>query len=119
MKISFIGLGSMGLPMATNLFAAGHDLTVYNRTRSRTDELAQKGARVAASPREAAQGADILLTMLADDSAVENVMFGDQGALSGLKAGATHVSMSTISHLLSRRLDDEHRSRKQSYVSAP
>jgi 3-hydroxyisobutyrate dehydrogenase-like beta-hydroxyacid dehydrogenase len=119
MKISFIGLGSMGLPMARNLFSAGHDLTIYNRTRSRADELGRQGARVAASPREAAQGADILITMLADDSAVEGVMFGDQGAFSGLKTGATHASMSTIGHLLSRRLADEHSSRKQSYVSAP
>jgi len=119
MKISFIGLGSMGLPMARNLLGAGHELTVYNRTRSRADELGRQGARVAASPRETAQGTDILITMLADDAAVEGVMFGDEGVFAGLKAGATHASMSTIGHLLSRRLADEHGARKQSYVSAP
>jgi 3-hydroxyisobutyrate dehydrogenase-like beta-hydroxyacid dehydrogenase len=119
MKISFVGLGSMGLPMARNLLNAGHQLTVYNRTRSRGDDLARKGARVAGSPAEAAQGAELLITMLADDPAVESVMFGGDGALAGLGPGATHASMSTISHLLSRRLADEHRSRKQSYVAAP
>src|ERR1044072_5078746 len=98
MKISFIGLGSMGLPMAKNLLNAGHELVVYNRTRSRADELAKRGARVAGSPREAAQGAEVLITMLADDAAVESVMFGEQGAVAGLKPGAIHVSMSTISH---------------------
>ena len=85
MRISFIGLGSMGLPMTKNLLDAGFELTVYNRTRSRADELGQTGLRVAASPREAAQSADLLLTMLADDAAVESVMFGDEGALAGLK----------------------------------
>ncbi len=119
MRISFIGLGSMGLPMAKNLLDAGFELTVYNRTRSRADELGQTGLRVAASPREAAQSADVLLTMLADDAAVESVMFGDEGALAGLKPNATHASMSTISHLLSRRLTDEHRSRRQHYLAAP
>jgi 3-hydroxyisobutyrate dehydrogenase-like beta-hydroxyacid dehydrogenase len=118
MKISFIGLGSMGLPMARNLLNAGYELVVYNRTRSRTEGLG-KGARVAGSPREAAQGAELLITMLADDAAVESVMFGEQGALAGLKPGAVHASMSTISHLLSRRLAEEHRSRKQSYLAAP
>jgi len=84
MKIAFIGLGSMGLPMATNLLkAGGHDLIVYNRTRSRAEELARQGAKVAASPREAAAGVEVLITMLADDAAVESVMFGDQGALLG------------------------------------
>ena len=119
MRISFIGLGSMGLPMAKNLLDAGFELTVYNRTRSRAEELGQTSLRVAASPREAAQGADLLLTMLADDAAVESVTFGDEGALAGLKPNATHASMSTISHLLSRRLTDEHRSRRQHYLAAP
>src|SRR5919202_3894365 len=112
MKISFIGLGSMGLPMARNLLDAGFELTVYNRTRNRADQLGKIGVRVAGSPREAAQSAELLITMLADDAAVESVMFGDQGALAGLKPEATHASMSTISHLLSRRLDEEHRARK-------
>jgi 3-hydroxyisobutyrate dehydrogenase-like beta-hydroxyacid dehydrogenase len=119
MKIAFIGLGSMGLPMATNLLKAGHDLIVYNRTRSRADELAKQGARAAGSPREAAAGSEVLITMLADDAAVESVMFGDQGALLGLPRGAIHASMSTIGHALSRRLNGEHQTRGQSYIAAP
>ncbi len=119
MKIAFIGLGSMGLPMATNLIKAGHDLTVYNRTRERAESLAKHGAKVAGSPREAAAGVEVLITMLADDAAVESVMFGDQGALLGLARGAIHVSMSTIGHVLSRRLASEHGARGQKYVAAP
>jgi 3-hydroxyisobutyrate dehydrogenase-like beta-hydroxyacid dehydrogenase len=119
MKLAFIGLGSMGLPMATNLLKAGHDLVVYNRTRERGESLAKQGARVAESPREAAAGVDVLITMLADDAAVEAVIFGDQGALMGLSRGAIHVSMSTISHALSRRLASEHGARGQKYVAAP
>ncbi|HEY4649290.1 MAG TPA: NAD(P)-binding domain-containing protein, partial [Gemmatimonadales bacterium] len=94
MRVSFIGLGSMGLPMAQNLLKAGHELVVYNRTRSRSDELG-RNARVAGSPREAGQGADLLITMLADDAAVEEVIFGEEGPLAALKPGAVHVSMST------------------------
>jgi 3-hydroxyisobutyrate dehydrogenase-like beta-hydroxyacid dehydrogenase len=119
MKLAFIGLGSMGLPMATNLLKAGHDLIVYNRTRERAESLAKQGARVAGSPREAASGAEVLITMLADDAAVEAVIFGDQGALLGLNRGAIHVSMSTIGHALSRRLASEHGARGQKYIAAP
>jgi 3-hydroxyisobutyrate dehydrogenase-like beta-hydroxyacid dehydrogenase len=119
MNTSFLGLGSMGLPMAANLLKAGHSLTVYNRTRSRAESLGKQGARVAGSPREAARGCDVLITMLADDAALETVMFGDEGALGGLSRGSVHVSMSTIGHVLSRRLVDEHQARGQSYVAAP
>ena len=119
MKVGFIGLGGMGLPMAANLLKAGHDLIVYNRTRSRADELTRQGAKVAASPKEAAAGVEVVVTMLADDAAVESVMFGDQGVLLGLGRGAIHASMSTIGHTFSRRLDAEHRDRGQGYVAAP
>lgn len=118
-KIAFIGLGSMGLPMASNLLRAGQQLIVYNRTRSRAEELGGWGARVAESPRAAATGVDVALTMLADDAAVEAVTFGDEGLVAGLSRGAIHVSMSTISPALSRRLASEHRSRGHSYVAAP
>jgi 3-hydroxyisobutyrate dehydrogenase-like beta-hydroxyacid dehydrogenase len=119
MKIAFIGLGSMGLPMATNLLKAGHELIMYNRTRERAESLGKQGARVAGSPREAAAGVEVLITMLADDAAVEAVLFGDQGALQGLGRGATHVSTSTIGHGFSRRLASEHAARGQQYVAAP
>ena len=119
MNLAFIGLGSMGLPMATNLLKAGHDLIVYNRTRERAESLAKQGARVAGSPREAATGVEVLITMLADEAAVEAVVFGEQGAIMGLGRGAIHVSMSTIGHAFSRRLASEHSARGQKYVAAP
>jgi 3-hydroxyisobutyrate dehydrogenase-like beta-hydroxyacid dehydrogenase len=119
MKVGFIGLGSMGFPMATNLLKAGHALIVYNRTRSRAEELAKQGARVASAAREAATGVEVLITMLADDTAVESVMFGEQGALQGLGRGAIHAAMSTIGHALSRRLHTEHQTQGQRYIAAP
>jgi 3-hydroxyisobutyrate dehydrogenase-like beta-hydroxyacid dehydrogenase len=119
MKVAFIGLGNMGAPMAANLRRAGHELVVYNRTPDRAAPLAAQGARVARTPREAAAGAEALITMLADDAAVEAVMFGQDGALEGLPRGAVHVSMSTISPDLSRRLLAEHAARDQGYVAAP
>ena len=119
MKVSFIGLGSMGLPMARNVLTAGHELVVYNRSRSRTTDLSKHGARVAGSPREAAAGAEVVITMLADDAAVENVLFGESGAILGMARGAVHASMSTIGHVLSRRLTAEHEAKGQQYVAAP
>ncbi len=117
MNIAFIGLGNMGLPMAANLIKAGHKLTAYNRTRSRAENL--KGAQVAATPGEAAAAAEVAITMLADDHAVESVVFGKGNMLDSLPADAVHVSMSTISVALSRRLASAHAERKQHYVSAP
>jgi 3-hydroxyisobutyrate dehydrogenase-like beta-hydroxyacid dehydrogenase len=118
-KIGFVGLGSMGSPMALNLVFAGHSVTVYNRTRSRADELVESGVQVAVTPREAAREAEVLVTMLSDDSALEAVMFGEDGALDGLRPGMTHVSMSTISVALSRRLAQAHEAAGQAYVAAP
>ena len=96
MKLAFIGLGKMGTEMAGSLLTAGHELVVYNRTRERAEPLRARGARVAATPKEAAQGAEAVVTMLADDAAVEKVAFGHAGLLSGLAPGAVHVSCSTI-----------------------
>ncbi len=120
MKIAFIGLGNMGFAMAENLIKAGHALTVYNRTRSRAEQL--QGARVAATPGEAAAGAEIAITMLADDHALESVFIGPnerQTLLASLPPNAIHISMSTISVALSRRMAAAHAERKQHYISAP
>lgn len=117
MKTGFVGLGSMGRPMATSLLRAGHELTVFNRTRSRAEELAGEGARVADSPAEAARAAEVLITMLADDHAVEEVTFN--GVIGGLARGAIHVSMSTISVACSKRLAAAHRAAGQCYIAAP
>jgi 3-hydroxyisobutyrate dehydrogenase-like beta-hydroxyacid dehydrogenase len=125
MNVAFIGLGNMGSPMATNLLRAGHTLSVYNRTRARADALKSLGARIASTPGEAAAGAEVAITMLADDHALESVVFGQgtaeksKGILDSLPPNAIHVSMSTISVALSRRLAAAHAERKQHYVSAP
>jgi len=107
----------MGSGMARNLQRAGHELTVYNRSREKAEAF--EAVRIADSPKEAAQGADAVVTMLADDHAVEDVVFGDHGILGGLHAGAVHISSSTISTALSRRLTAVHNGRQQEYVSAP
>jgi 3-hydroxyisobutyrate dehydrogenase-like beta-hydroxyacid dehydrogenase len=119
MKIGFVGLGSMGSGMARNLLKAGHQLTVWNRTRSRAEELNKVGAKVTASPGEAAAGREVVFTMLADDQALEAVMFGPGKILESLPPSAIHVSASTISVALSRRLEAAHRERHQHYVAAP
>jgi 3-hydroxyisobutyrate dehydrogenase-like beta-hydroxyacid dehydrogenase len=85
MDVGFIGLGHMGEPMARNLLKAGHHLVVYNRTRSKVDTLAREGAQMADRVADACHG-KFLITMLADDPAVEGVVFGDHGALSALAA---------------------------------
>ena len=119
MKIGFIGLGRMGAGMAHNLLRAGNELTVYNRSREKAEVLSKEGARVADSPADACSDADAVFTMLADDPAVEQVVFGEQGVASALRKSAVHISSSTISTALSRRLAAEHASRGQGYLSAP
>jgi 3-hydroxyisobutyrate dehydrogenase-like beta-hydroxyacid dehydrogenase len=119
MKVGFIGLGNMGSAIAHNLIEAGHELTVYNRTRSRAEAFASLGATVAATPLEAASDADALITMLADDAAVEDVIFAPGNAIEALAQGAVHISMSTISVDLSRRLAASHRESQQHYLAAP
>jgi 3-hydroxyisobutyrate dehydrogenase-like beta-hydroxyacid dehydrogenase len=105
--------------MAQNLIKAGHALHVYNRTRSRAEELQSLGATVASTPSEAAAGAEIAITMVADDHALESVVFGKAGLLDSLPANAIHISCSTISVALSRRMAAAHAERKQHFVSAP
>ena len=107
MKVGFIGLGNMGSGMAANLLKAGHTLTVYNRTPARAEALVAQGATLAKTPSEAARG-DVVITMLADDAAVESVVFGADGVLAGLKPGSIHISMSTISVALAERLASAH-----------
>ncbi|HZU82354.1 MAG TPA: NAD(P)-dependent oxidoreductase [Polyangiaceae bacterium] len=125
MKVGFVGLGRMGRAMAGNLLRAGHDVSVYNRTPARAEELRGRGARVAASPADAALGAQAVLTMLADDDAVESVTVGlgainpSDAIVSGLERGAVHVSMSTIAPATSVHLAQVHARLGQAYVAAP
>ena len=118
MKIGFIGLGSMGLPMAKNLHEAKQDLIVYNRTKSKAKELKDIGVIVAETAREVAEQADVLITMLSDDNALLSVMYDDE-VLEALKEGTLHISMSTISAELSREFTEVHEEENQSFVSAP
>lgn len=108
----------MGLPMAQNLQRAGHELSVYNRSREKAEPLEKQGARVADSPADAARGTEAVFTMLPDDHALEKVTFGDHGILAGLPQGATHVSSSTISIKGARRLAEEHGNRGCRFVTA-
>ncbi|HEY1731621.1 MAG TPA: NAD(P)-dependent oxidoreductase [Terriglobales bacterium] len=119
MKIAFIGLGNMGTPMARHLLRAGHDVTVWNRTAEKADTLKPDGAKAAHSLAEAAKGAEIAITMLADDHAVESSVLHSDTVIDNLPTGATHISMSTISVELSRRLAEEHARRGQKYMAAP
>ena len=119
MKIGFLGLGQMGTPMALRLAAAGHELTVWNRSESRADPLIKEGAVLAGTPAEAELGAEAVITMLFDDAATENVLFGDNGLMDALSPGALHISCSTISVALSERLTEEHARRGHQYVAAP
>lgn len=119
MRIGFVGLGAMGSSMARKLIEAGHELIVYNRTRSRAELLAASGARNADSPRQAAAACDAVITMLADDAALESAVFDQQGILESLAPGKVHISCSTISVALSRRLAGAHRERQQDYIAAP
>jgi 3-hydroxyisobutyrate dehydrogenase-like beta-hydroxyacid dehydrogenase len=118
MQVGFIGLGSMGRGMAANLLKAGHALVVYNRTSAKAEALVAEGATIAKTPREAARG-DVVITMLADDAAVESVVVGTDGVLAGLKTLSIHISMSTISVALAERLASAHQAAGQRFVAAP
>jgi 3-hydroxyisobutyrate dehydrogenase-like beta-hydroxyacid dehydrogenase len=108
----------MGSAMAQNLLRAGHEITVFNRSRDKAEALKQQGARVADSPADAARESEAVFSMLPDDQAVEAVTFGQDGLLNGLAAGATHISSSTISIKAARRFAEEHARRGSVFVSA-
>jgi len=119
MNLAFIGLGKMGAGIAQNLLRAGHNLAVYNRSRHKAQALAGEGARVASSPADACRAAEAVMTMVADDHALEQVVFGEDGIAAALQEHCVHISHSTISTALARRLSAEHAQRKQGFLSAP
>ncbi|MDB5310905.1 MAG: 3-hydroxyisobutyrate dehydrogenase and related beta-hydroxyacid dehydrogenase [Gemmataceae bacterium] len=116
--VGFIGLGNMGLAVATNLLKAGFGLRVYNRTAEKARPLLDLGATLARSPAEAAEPGGIVVTMVSDDRAVEEVTLGESGFLHRLGDGI-HLSMSTIAPCTARRLADFHRDRGSRYVASP
>lgn len=119
MNIGFIGLGTMGAPMARRLIEAGHDVTVHNRTREREEPLAEIGANRAATPREAAAGAELVITIVGDSPDVKAVVLGDGGAADGMEAGSVLVDMSTISPAVTRDIAADLAGRGIAMLDAP
>jgi 3-hydroxyisobutyrate dehydrogenase-like beta-hydroxyacid dehydrogenase len=119
MKIGFLGLGNMGTPMALRLLAAGHEMSVWNRSEERTKPLIHEGAIAAATPAEAELGADAVITMLGDDAAYEEVFFGVHRFIDALSPGLLHIACGAISIALAARLTVEHASRNVELVAAP
>jgi len=119
MKIGFLGLGNMGTPMALRLIAAGHELSVWNRSEGRTKPLIHEGAIAAGTPAEAELGGEAVITMLFDDEAYEQVVYGPNGLMDALSPGGLHISCSTISVSLSERLTQEYAKRGIDFVAAP
>ncbi|MCZ6453419.1 MAG: NAD(P)-dependent oxidoreductase, partial [Alphaproteobacteria bacterium] len=119
-KVAFIGLGVMGYPMAGHLAAAGHTVTVYNRTASKADAwVNQHGGQAAATPRSAAEGADIVFACVGNDDDVRSVTLADGGALDGMKAGAIFVDHTTASADLARELHKQTGDRGIGFLDAP
>ena len=118
MKTGFIGLGHMGSAMAANLVKAGHDVTVFNRSPAKRRALLELGAHEATRVADACRG-DVVITMLADDTAVADVTLGDDSIVGNLPRGAIHISMSTISVALSNKLAQAHAEIGQRFVAAP
>jgi 3-hydroxyisobutyrate dehydrogenase-like beta-hydroxyacid dehydrogenase len=119
MRIGFIGLGNMGAAMAANLLKAKYEVAVWNRSAAKAHGLIESGAVLASNPKEAATDKDVVITMLADDAALDSVLEGETGLLAGLAKGALHVSMSTIAVATADRLAHDHRSREQRFLCAP
>lgn len=120
-KIGFVGLGTMGAPMASNLLKQGYEVIVYNRTAAKCEPLAAQGAVIAATPKEAAEAADTVITMVSDDSSIQAVYEGSDGVLAGLGAAAakTVIDCSTISPSLVKQLADQVAALGASFLDAP
>jgi len=118
-KVGLIGLGLMGLPMGRNLLKAGFPLTVWNRTRSKTEALEKDGARAANSPREVTAASDVTFTIVSDPPALEQVLWGEHGALAGLRKGSVLIDSSTVSPTLARRIAEACAERGADFLDAP
>ncbi|UQZ83925.1 2-hydroxy-3-oxopropionate reductase [Paenibacillus konkukensis] len=118
-KVGFIGLGTMGKPMAANLLNQGYDVVLYNRSVEKAAELVKLGARTAATPMEAAEGADVVMTMLSNDAVVLEAVLGEYGVIHGLRAGKTVIDCSTVSPDTSKRIHHELLGRAVDFLDAP
>lgn len=120
LELAFIGLGVMGFPMAGHLARAGHSVTVYNRTRAKAEKwVKEHNGKLAASPREAAQGAQIVFSCVGNDHDLRQVALGSDGAFSGMQGGAIYVDHSTVSANVSRELEATARTAGFSFLDAP
>jgi 3-hydroxyisobutyrate dehydrogenase-like beta-hydroxyacid dehydrogenase len=119
MKIGFIGLGHMGAAIAANLVGARHEVAVWNRSADKAQSLTQAGATLAATPKAAVTGREVVFTMLADDAVLEGVLESEHGVYAGLDAGALHISMSTIAVATADRVAAAHHARGQRFLCAP
>ncbi|WP_379132531.1 NAD(P)-dependent oxidoreductase [Paenibacillus sp. sgz500958] len=118
-RIGFIGLGTMGAPMASNLLRKGYEVTVYNRTAAKCKPLEEEGALVAATPQAAAEGKDVIMTMISNDDSIREVFYGENGILDALKPGAVVIDSSTISPGLVREIAAAVEERGGSFLDAP
>jgi 3-hydroxyisobutyrate dehydrogenase-like beta-hydroxyacid dehydrogenase len=117
--VGFIGLGLMGKPMAQNILKAGLALTVWNRTRSKARDLAERGAKVASTPRELAEKSEVVITCVSDPPALEDVLFGPIGAMDGLRKNSLLIDCSTVSPALARRIAEAAAERSAEFLDAP
>lgn len=117
--VGFIGLGLMGRPMSLNLVKAGYAVTVWNRTASRAAEVTAAGAKLAGSPREVAAASDFLITIVSDPPALEEVLWGENGAMGALKRGSTYMDSSTVSPALARKIAKACGERGVRFLDAP
>lgn len=118
-KIGFIGLGIMGKPMCRNLMKAGYDLTVYNRSRGKVDEMVAEGAVGAGSPKEVAEQTDIIITIVTDTPDVEQVVLGENGILEGAREGQVVIDMSTISPSVTQEIASRLNAKGVEMLDAP
>jgi 3-hydroxyisobutyrate dehydrogenase-like beta-hydroxyacid dehydrogenase len=119
LRIGFIGLGLMGRPMSMNLLKAGFSVTVWNRSASRAEEAVAAGAKLAKTPREAAEDANFLITIVSDPPALEQVLWGPDGAMGGLRRGAIYMDSSTVSPALERKVAAACSERGVRFLDAP
>jgi 3-hydroxyisobutyrate dehydrogenase-like beta-hydroxyacid dehydrogenase len=117
--VGLIGLGLMGGPIGQNLLRAGFPLVVWNRTKAKADDLVREGAKLGADPRAVAEPADVLITIVSDPAALEEVLFGARGAVEGLRKGSTLIDSSTVSPELARRVAAACAERGVDFLDAP
>jgi 3-hydroxyisobutyrate dehydrogenase-like beta-hydroxyacid dehydrogenase len=117
--ISYLGLGTMGSGMVANLLKAGYELTVWNRSAARCEPFARKGARIADTPADAVQGVDLVIYILSNDQAVEDVVFGAKGILSGIREGQIAINMSTVLPATSLREQKAYAKHGADFLDAP